>query len=123
MKLIFETHKSLVLLFLSICLLSCNHEKGLDVKITNKSSDEIHEVKIYTSGDPTVPTIELQKTGYTVHTINMDHIPKTDGSYHIDFLRNKNLESYGFGYYTNGAHFNEKYTIDILPDTIKIKTD
>ena len=57
------------------------------------------------------------------YELSMVDIPKTDGSYEIEFLRNGQIEKKKFGYYTNGYPINEKFIIEIHVLEINIKEE
>ena len=111
--------KFLILIFLC-CFISCSNNTSMEFEVTNESMDLIENVQISCTGCEDIETLEFNKQNKIKYRLDMSNIPKTDGSYKLVFNRDGEMESKGFGYYTNGYPLNHKYEIQILENNIEI---
>lgn len=103
--------------------LSCNISPRMNFEVINRTQDQISNIKIKASGSSNIETIEFDENDMIRFELSMVDIPKTDGAYEIEFLRNGQIEKKKFGYYTNGYPINEKFIIEIYDLEIYIKEE
>jgi len=112
-----------LLLIFSIFVISCNISPTMNFELINHSSNSISNIIISATGSEHTDTLEFVTDGALKYKLDMSGIPKTDGSYKIEFERDGKPEDKMFGYYTNGYPINEKYIIVILDNEIDFKEE
>ncbi len=105
-------------------LISCSFQgNGIKYTIANETSQQIRNIKFYTSEELEVSTISFidsheKSSGF----LSMDQ-NESDGMYILEFEKEEKLIRFPSGYYTNGSALNRTVEFNILPDTIIVNYD
>lgn len=106
------------LLIITIFAATCSSKTKVKFIIINNSGGKIDSLIIFPN-DNVFSEIKIGDS--IIYYSNMTNVPKVDGLYNLSFKKNKKLNNYNFGYYTNGYPLEEYYRIEINPDIIIVK--
>jgi len=117
-------NRIIILLALSLIgIISCGISPTMNFEVINHSKENISNIQITATGSSEIETIEFNNDNKLDYELDMSDVPKTDGAYMIEFIRDGEIENKTFGYYTNGYPVNSKYIIDITDNEISIKAE
>ncbi|NPD44256.1 hypothetical protein [Lentimicrobium sp. S6] len=89
--------------------------------IVNQTSSILDSVQIVPHGYKSENFIEIPAQSTRIFIADMSSTKRSDGHYHLSFLRGKGqMENIEFGYYTNGYLLEKKNKIIIEVDSIFI---
>ncbi|WP_299334050.1 hypothetical protein [uncultured Psychroserpens sp.] len=96
--------QTLVVILLSLFLNSCNFgKKGIDVLIENKTKYTLYNISVSASPVATVKFDSIIPNQIITKYLDMNEIPRADGSYNINFTYpDGDAMNESFGYYSNG---------------------
>ncbi|MBC2844815.1 hypothetical protein [Winogradskyella flava] len=114
---------TLKILVILLILSSCNNKVEAIFKISNQTGFEIDSLKIEPMVIQDGKYISLKPEEEIKYSSDMTGIAKIDGNYRISYHQNGETIVKDFGYYTNGYPLEDLTIIEILSDTILIKSE
>ncbi len=111
---------ALTLLVIAFFLLCSCSDTVADFKVVNTTDQKIENFVIEPTGIASLDFIDIDPDDSTTYSIDLDEVPKTDGTYTVSYEINGKLMQEKFGYYSNGLPMEGTTRIEILPLMMRI---